>query len=174
MQCWVPRCPAIAAAHDVRIGRSRLIVGRDVFTRGTIVGQAKNAQPARLHASKKIVERDEQVVSRHFPDGWGPSPSPGLDTALLPSEARIFRLLGGERGPRPPPRDSGSSSGGCRPDDGTPRTHAGRSATPGRLPLHASSVTKPSWRIAVDRLRIGSDPTPRRQNGRCMNGCFAP
>src|SRR2546425_11055927 len=31
----------------------------------------------------------------NFPDGRGPSPSPGLDTALVASKTRIFRLLGG-------------------------------------------------------------------------------
>jgi hypothetical protein len=37
----------------------------------------------------------QNQFSRHFPDGRGPSPSPGLDTALPILKARIFCLLGG-------------------------------------------------------------------------------
>src|SRR5262245_27397739 len=34
-------------------------------------------------------------LGRHFPDGRGPSPSPGLGRALVASKARIFCLRGG-------------------------------------------------------------------------------
>src|SRR5215470_792476 len=63
----------------------------------------------------------------------------------------------GERGLRRPSRGSGSSPGGFRPDDGTPRTHAGRSSTPAacRCPLRASAwdrVWQPQPRDPVEEV----------------------
>jgi hypothetical protein len=52
-------------------------------------GRHKRLKSQRPHANLPVFSR----ISRHFPDGRGPSPSLSLDTAFAPRKARVFGVV---------------------------------------------------------------------------------
>jgi hypothetical protein len=66
-----------------------------------------------------------------------------------PRRQRIFRLLGGGERASTPTTGVRVVSSGSRPDDGTPRTHAGAARNSGRLPSPPSSVSMGSGLAAA-------------------------